>query len=62
MLTARMMGPGAVVASAPPSAAVAGDMERDGGTEMELMRTSTAGGRAVFEQQKARAAMKALAL
>jgi hypothetical protein len=57
-----MMGPGAVVASAPPSAAVAGDMERDGGTEMELMRTSTAGGRAVFEQQKARAAMKALAL
>lgn len=60
-----MMGPGAVVPSAPPSAAVAGDMERDGGTfstEMELMRTSTAGGRAVFEQQKARAAMKALAL
>ena len=50
------------MACAPPSAAVAGDMERDGGTEMELMRTSTAGGRAVFEQQKARAAMKALAL
>eukprot|EP01043_Picozoa_sp_COSAG02_P036162 COSAG02_NODE_2633_length_8375_cov_11.706501_3_plen_57_part_00 len=56
------MGAGAVVASAPPFAAVAGDMDRGGGTEMEVVRTSTAGGRAVFEQQKARAAMKALAL
>jgi hypothetical protein len=62
VLTARVMGAGAVVASAPPFAAAAGDMDRGGGTEMEVVRTSTAGGRAVFEQQKARAAMKALAL